>query len=82
MKLYSHLFQSTQWVSLLAYVSSSSFGLFLVRVSQKKRPNRRENNGGGGEKKDEVENTTFVSPRLILSAATFRTSRNINEQHT
>ena len=60
MKLYSHLFQSTQWVSLLAYVSSSSFGLFLVRVSQKKRPNRRENNGGGGEKKDEVENTTFV----------------------
>ena len=27
--------QSTQWVSLLAYVAGSYFGIFLIRVSQK-----------------------------------------------
>ena len=53
--------QSTQWVSLLAYVAGSYFGLFKVRVSQKKeRPHRWENNGGGGEKKEEVERITLV----------------------
>ena len=44
--------QSTQWVSLLAYVAGSYFGLFKVRVSQKKRGHTGEKTMGEGARKE------------------------------
>ena len=43
--------QSTQWVSLLAYVAGSYFGLFLVRVSQKRGQTGEKTMGEGARKK-------------------------------